>query len=131
MIPGFDKIVEARIKGAQRRGDFDNLPGVGQPLVFDDDRHVPEDLRMAYKVLKNADFVPPEIEVRKEIRRTQDLLDGEKDIADKYNALKKLNFMIMKVNTMRSGRIAFEVPQQYASLVVDKIETPSKDNGPD
>ena len=131
MIPGFDKIVEARIKKAQQRGDFDNLPGVGRPLAFADDRHVPEDLRMAYKVLKNADFLPPEIEVKKDILRAQDLLDGEKDTASKYSALKKLNFLIMKVNSMRSGRIEFEMPQQYASLVVEKIETPSKENCPD
>lgn len=128
MIPGFDKIVEERIKMAQKRGDFDNLPGAGHPLAIEDDRHVPEDLRMAYKVLKNADFVPPEIEVGREIRQTQDLLDGEKDTSIKYNALKKLNFLIMKLNTMRSGRIAFEMPQQYTSAVVEKIETPSKQN---
>ena len=124
MLPGFEKIVEERIKKAQRRGDFKNLAGSGKPLVLENDSHVPEDLRLAYKVLKNADFVPPEIELKKEIRRTQDLLEGMDDTTQKYNALTKLNFLIMKVNTLRSGRIEFEVPQKYASKVVDKIETP-------
>jgi DnaJ homologue, subfamily C, member 28, conserved domain len=127
MFPGFEKIVEERIKKAQRQGDFKNLAGSGKPLVFEDDSHVPEDLRLAYKVLKNADFVPPEIELKKEINRTQDLLEGMTDTTQKYNALTKLNFLIMKVNTIRSGRIDFEVPQKYASKVVDKIETPQSE----
>jgi len=41
------------------RGDFDGLPGAGRPLVLDDDPLVPEDLRLAYRILKNAGFVPP------------------------------------------------------------------------
>ena len=65
MFPGFDKIVEERIKNAQRKGDFQDLPGSGQPLNLDDDNFVAEDLRLAYKILKNADFVPPEIEIKK------------------------------------------------------------------
>ena len=56
MFTGFEKIIESRIKKAQADGAFDNLPGSGQPLNLDDDRHIPEDLRMAHKVLKNADF---------------------------------------------------------------------------
>ena len=65
-LTGFDAIVEAKIAEAQRDGAFDDLPGAGKPLALDDDRLVPEDLRMAYRILKNAGFVPPEIEERKE-----------------------------------------------------------------
>ena len=79
MFPGFDKIVEERIKNAQRKGDFQDLPGSGQPLNLDDDNFVAEDLRLAYKILKNADFVPPEIEIKKEIAKTEQLLTSLKD----------------------------------------------------
>ncbi len=65
-MTGFDAIVEAKIAEAQRDGAFDGLPGAGKPLALDDDRLVPEDLRMAYRILKNAGFVPPEVEERKE-----------------------------------------------------------------
>ena len=76
MLAGFEKIVEERIKQAQRKGDFQNLSGAGRPLRMEDDFNIPEDLRMAYKVLKNADLVPPEIELKKEILQTEDLLAG-------------------------------------------------------
>ena len=91
MLNGFDKIVEERIRAAQRKGAFDNLEGSGKPLDLEDDRHIPEDLRLAYKILKNADCVPPEIELRKEVLRAEDLLSDMEDTAEKYRHLKKLN----------------------------------------
>ena len=44
MFSGFDKIIEERIKSAQKNGQFDNLEGSGKPLRLDDDRHIPEEL---------------------------------------------------------------------------------------
>jgi len=123
MIDGFEKIVEARIKQAQKKGDFDNLPGFGKPLKFDD-INVPEDLRMAYKILKNADCVPPEIEIKKEIRQAEDLLANMEDTAEKYRLLKKINFLVMKFNTLRNGKIDFEIPQRYQESLVDHLEAP-------
>ena len=46
---------------------FDDLPGSGRPLELDDDRLVPEELRVAWRILKNAGFVPPEIEALRDI----------------------------------------------------------------
>jgi len=128
MFPGFDRIVEERIKNAQKKGDFKNLPGSGKPLDLDDDSCVAEDLRLAYKILKNADFVPPEIEIKNEIKRTEDLLAGMKDEKEKYHILKKLNFLILKLNAMRSSPVNFDFPQQYVDKVVDRMETNSVNN---
>ena len=58
---GFQRIIEKRIQEALDRGDFDDLPGRGKPMQIEDDSGVPEDLRLAYKVLKNADCLPPEL----------------------------------------------------------------------
>lgn len=121
MFTGFERIVEERIKNAQYQGMFENLPGAGKPLDFSDDHHIPEDLRLAYKILKNADCVPPEIEVRKEIRRTEDLLSGMKDTAERYRILKKLNFLIMKLNASRNSDTRFEMPQKYLSALSDRM----------
>ena len=125
MFPGFDRIVEERIKNAQKKGDFKNLPGSGKPLDLDDDSCVAEDLRLAYKILKNADFVPPEIEIKNEIKRTEDLLAGMKDEKEKYHILKKLNFLILKLNAMRSSSVNFDFPQQYVDKVVNRMESKS------
>ncbi|HAO20598.1 MAG TPA: DUF1992 domain-containing protein [Desulfobacteraceae bacterium] len=123
MLPGFEKIIEERIQKALRNGEFDNLPGAGKPLIIEDDRHIPEDLRLAYKVLKNADCLPPEIELKKEIQRTEDLLSGMSDTVEKYRVLKKLNFLIMKLNTMRTGSVVFDIPQHYMEKITDHIES--------
>jgi len=126
MITGFEKIVEERIRKAQQLGEFDDLPGYGKPLALEDDSCVPEDLRVAYKVLKNADCLPPEIELKKEIRRTEDLLENMQDTADKYRVVKKLNFLIMKLNTLRNSSVLFEMPQKYAEMVVERLEPKRK-----
>ena len=122
MFPGFQKIIESRIKKAQEDGAFEDLPGSGQPLRLEDDRHVPEDLRMAHKVLKKADCLPPEVHLRKEIRATEDLLAGMTDTAQKHRTLKKLNFLILKLNASRDANAAFDVPQRYYSDLVERLE---------
>jgi hypothetical protein len=47
-----EKIAERKIREAMENGELDNLPGQGEPLNLEDDSHIPEDLRMAYKVFK-------------------------------------------------------------------------------
>ncbi len=121
MFTGFEKIIEERIRAAQMKGDFDNLPGAGEPLVFENDGHIPEELRLAHKILKNADCLPPEIELKKEILKTEDLLAGMEDTAEKYRIMKKLNFLIMKLNTMRGSRVVFEIPQKYLGKLTEHI----------
>ncbi len=122
MIPGFTKIVEERIRKAQKKGAFDNLKGSGKPLDLLNDQAVAEELRLAYKILKNVDCLPPEIELKKEIQQTEELLGAMGDTAEKYRAIKKLNFLIMKLNTLRSAAIEFEEPQKYSDKLVEKFE---------
>ena len=117
----FQKIAERRIVEAIRDGAFDDLPGAGKPLKLDDDSRVPEDLRMAYKILKNAGYVPPEVALRKEIAKTEDLLSGMEDTKEKYRQLKKLNFLIMKLNTLRGASTGLEKAQRYEKDLVDRF----------
>ena len=126
MFTGFYKIIEERIRAAQKKGVFENLEGSGKPLNLEDDRHIPEDLRLAHKILKNADCLPPEIELKKEIVRTEDLLSGMKDTAQKHRTLKKLNYLIMKLNAVRDTSIELEMPQQYSHKLVERLETAKK-----
>jgi len=122
MFTGFEKIVEERIKAAQRRGDFNHLPGAGRPLDLDDDRMVPDDLRLAYKMLKNADCLPPEVEMAREIRQTETLLAGIADAAERYRVIKRLNFLIMKLNMTRGSAVALDMPQRYAHQVMVRLD---------
>ena len=122
MFTGFEKIVEERIKKAQKKGEFENLPGKGQPLP-EEDMNVPEDIRLAYKILKNADCIPPELEVKKEIKSTKELLSGMEETSEKYSVLKKLNLLIFKLNSMRSGSIQFDVPQHYLDPLAERLSS--------
>jgi hypothetical protein len=117
----FEKIAERRIKAAIEEGVLDNLPGTGKPLALGDDSHIPEDLRMAHKVLKNAGFVPPEIALRKEIARTEDLLEGMEDTKAKYRQIKKLNALITKLNMARKTQVAFDKDQRYEEKLVERF----------
>ena len=127
MFPGFDRIIEERIRRAQQKGEFEDLEGTGKPLILENDGHVAGDLRLAYKILKNADCLPPEIELKNEIKRTEDLLSGMEDTAEKYRTLKKLNFLIMKLNSLGNMPIDLEMLQKYSGKVVERLEA-SREN---
>ena len=49
------------------RGEFDNLPGAGQPINLEEYFQTPEEFRMAYSVLKSARCLPEEVELLNEI----------------------------------------------------------------
>ena len=117
----FQKIAERCILEAIREGAFDDLPGAGQPLKLEDDSNVPEDLRVAYKILKNAGYVPKEVALRKEIAQTEDLLDGMEDTKAKYRQLKKLNFLITRLNTLRNTSVNLETDQRYQKKLAERF----------
>ncbi len=121
MIHCFSDIVERRIQESMANGDLDNLPGRGKPLLLEDDSHIPEDLRMAYKVLKNANCLPPEVELRKDIRQLKDLLDSIPDEQEKLRQIRRINFKIMKLNIMGRGSPLFEEHEVYYRKVVDRL----------
>lgn len=63
----FDKIVEAIIKEAQERGDFEDLPGRGKPIDLTAYFETPEDIRVVQSVLKNAGMASRELDLLKDI----------------------------------------------------------------
>ena len=92
-----DKIAEQRIAEANQKGEFENLSGAGKPLVLDGDQQVPESLRVGYRMLKNAGFIPAELQARKEIGNLQQLLTSieSNDIGTKSHLTAKLNYLLI------------------------------------
>ena len=82
----FELLAERKIEEAVSRGELDGLPGAGKPLVLEDDPLVPEDLRLAYRILKNAGYVPPEVEQINQIGELERLVS--KGSADERAARK-------------------------------------------
>lgn len=85
-----DVLAEARIEEAIAAGELDHLPGAGRPLELDDERFVPEEVRAAYRILKRAGFVPPEVEARKECVALTTLIAKLNDGAERRRAIVKL-----------------------------------------
>jgi hypothetical protein len=123
---GLQRIAEERIREAQDKGEFDELPGRGRPLELEDDSRVPEDLRLAYKILKNADCLPPELHLKKEIRQMEDLLEQVPDEREKYRLLKKINFMVLKLNMMGKKSPLLEERERYYAKVAERLDHPSR-----
>ena len=105
------RLVEDRIQKAQDEGVFDNLPGKGEPLNLEDDSTVPEDLRLTFKVLKNAHCLPIEMELRKGIFNLRQLLDAAIDPEDRRALRRKLNLLILEFNLRRTGAPTHDLPQ--------------------
>jgi hypothetical protein len=70
----FEKLVEAKIKEAMENGEFDNLPGKGKPIDLTAYFAAPEDLRLGYSLLKNANVIPQEMSLLKEIETLKEKL---------------------------------------------------------
>ncbi|WP_264740304.1 DUF1992 domain-containing protein [Cytobacillus firmus] len=100
----FSILSEDRIKKAYKDGEFDNLPGYGKPLPFDDLSSVPENLRMAYRIMKNAGFTDEENQVKKEMLTIEDLIKQCEDQEEKKALQKKLNEKMLRFNSMMSKR---------------------------
>lgn len=96
----FDRIVEALIKEAQERGEFDNLPGKGKPIDLSEYFEMPEDVRMAQSVLKNAGMTSPEVHLLKEIAELQQLLAALVDEKKKEEVQKQIQEKQMQFNLM-------------------------------
>jgi hypothetical protein len=119
---GFDLVVEEKIKEAMRAGAFDDLPGAGKPLDLDDDRLIPEDLRMAYRILKNAGFVPPEIETRKEAADLRRLIDaGIEDDAARRRAITRLALIETALEARGPGSHGLPRASSYYDRIVDRF----------
>lgn len=124
-------IAEERIREAQARGEFDALPGRGRPLTLDDDAHVPEELRMAWRVLKNAGCLPPELEAEREINSVLELLSGMADEAERHRQMQRLNLMVTRLNESRRRPVNLEARQVYYERIVARVPVNNKANSPD
>ena len=102
-LPALAQLVEQRIADAVARGVFSNLPGEGQPLELDDDRLIPVEQRLACRILKNAGYLPPELDDIVEINRLINAL-ARGDVSDGGPGGRRLRALLIKLEL--SGRPA-------------------------
>jgi hypothetical protein len=118
----FAVIAERRIREAMERGEFDDLPGKGKPLALgDEDPMVPEELRMAYRLLRNAGMLPPELELRKELLRLSDLLSAVTDEGERRRRRRELDYKLMQFNLMRRKPVFLEGMPSFRDRALAKL----------
>ncbi|WP_409304350.1 DUF1992 domain-containing protein [Peribacillus sp. SCS-155] len=100
----FINIAEDKIKQAIKDGEFDNLPGKGKPLNLDDMNGIPPELRMAYRMLKNAGMVEAEASYRNELMRIEDLIANCEDQEERQKLEKQLNEKLLAFNKVLEKR---------------------------
>jgi len=115
-----DQWAERHILDAQRKGEFDNLDGSGEPLVLDDDSHVPTELRAGYRLLKNAGCLPPELEQRREAVALADLLKNIQRDSPEYAQLSR-HLALLELKLRQAGINTDFLHGDYAHKLQQKI----------
>lgn len=116
-----DQIAEARIQEAIDRGELRGLPGEGRPLHLDDDSAVPEELRVAYRILKNAGFLPPELQWRQELREAEQLLQQLPE-SERSRGRARLELLQMRLAASRRQPISLLLEEHYQRRLLERLD---------
>lgn len=120
MLSAIEIIAERRIRQAMEEGSLGVTSWQGRPLPLEDESHIPPDLRMAYKILKNAGYLPPEIEAKKEIRHLEELIEASEDEHTRLRQMKKLKVLTLRLAAMRQRPLQIE-DNDYQRKVVERV----------
>lgn len=118
-------IAEQRIAQAIEKGELKTTGWENRPLPLDDDHMVPADLKMAYKLLKNSGYLPPEIEQQKEITRLEQLIASTEDEHLRLQQMRKLSVLLMKVEAGRRSPANIALDDAYYRKVVERTSVNS------
>ncbi|EPV2498186.1 DUF1992 domain-containing protein [Enterobacter cloacae] len=116
----FDQWAERHIRDAQTKGEFDNLSGSGEPLILEDDSHIPPELRAGYRLLKNAGCLPPELEQRKEAIELTDLLKGIRKDDPRHGELSR-RLALVELKLRQAGIATDFLHGEYSERLMQKI----------
>lgn len=120
-----DCIAEKRIKEAISKGELDDLPGQGQPLRLEEDQLIAPEMRMAYRVLKNAGYIPEEVILRKEIARIEELMVGLEEGEIRARAIARLNLLSAKLSARSDAKESLLFAGTYQRKVVKRMSESS------
>jgi len=86
------------LEESARSGELRSAPGFGKPMDLGDGyQETPEELRMGYKILKDAGYVPPEVELMQDINRLARELESIPPGAGRVEAQAKLSHLRQKL----------------------------------
>ena len=114
-----NQLAERKIALAFERGEFTDLPGRGERLDLEDDRHIPKELRVSYRILKNAGYIPAEIQLRQEIENVEQLLATTDDSQVHGNALRRLTALHIQIEQQRRRPLNMQSEQLYYQKIIE------------
>ena len=122
------RIAEQKIEQYLREGRGADLSHwKNKPLPLKDDMaNVPAHLRMAYRILRNAGYVPEEVALQKEIVRIEDMLAQCSDEQVKIKQMKKLEFLRVKLDSKMGKKLQVDADSPYYSKLVENISVSGK-----
>ncbi len=116
----WERLAEQRIEEAMAKGEFDNLPGAGKPLPEEPDMAtVAPSLRMAYRILKNAGYVPEEVLLRREISHLAQLFQGCPEDEVPPSIRSRWLLLTQRLGELREGNLLLQ--DRYFARLVQKI----------
>lgn len=115
-----DRLAEERIEQVRARGELDDLPGRGRPLRLDDDAMVPADLRPAYRLLKNAGYLPEEMQLRRDIHDAEALLRVARTEEERATAGARLRLLLSRLSGSRAACLLTQ--EAYLQRIRDRIQ---------
>ncbi|MGE6205906.1 DnaJ family domain-containing protein [Guptibacillus hwajinpoensis] len=113
-------VAEDKIKTALKNGDFDDLPGIGKRQNLEDLSMIPEDLRIAYKVLKNSGYLPEEVDLKNELLSLEKLLEYCEDDREKERLKQRISEKQLRYNKLYQER-RFRLTKEYQPKVQKKL----------
>ena len=120
-VPLFQRLAEQRILEAQRKGEFDDLPGRGKPLELEDLSWVPDELRIGYLVLKNAHVLPPEAELLKDIHKLEDLLKHVEAEGERKSLARSIQWKVIRLDMLKRRSLTVDTVRQYSRKLITKF----------
>ena len=118
----FATIAERKIREAIRRGELDNLALKGRPIRAEDFSDVPEELRMGYKILKNAGILPAELQLNREILSLKDLIESCQNKEERKELKKRLTAKQLHYDILMEKIVPSAAYHHYEARIREKLE---------
>jgi hypothetical protein len=104
-----DDVIKQWVQRAEQSGALEDNPSHGKPLNMNDGYlDTPEEVRMTYKILKNAGYVPAEVQALKDLAALREALNDCTDEQEKRdlrvkiaNTQQKVAMMLERLSTNR------------------------------
>jgi DnaJ homolog subfamily C member 28 len=140
-----ESLTEKMIREAIEAGEFDNLPGKGQPIDLSENPFEDPDLRTVHRLLKSAGFAPAWIEERKDIDSTFEIArrklgrawelygksQAQSETAEWERNLKEFREVVddlnrrIRIYNLKSPAVVFQRKHIDAEVMIERIKSNS------